>query len=263
MRRTLSILLVFSLSVWPLVAQIRQLPSTDPPPQPLIHYEASNGFVITVINHGDHRDVIGTDRYGESVTMHISMSTSTDPRVETRIGDALLRSQHLNDGTIDWIELQTPDRTLRHNVLAEQLTWAQQEAAGVVSDVPPELRTDTRVYQELAAYGHSLASEGFWQDYDFAGNEFKANFEVMPAGCWWSCTGCALALAGVGLSLAGLIVACGATWGGGCWLTFIGMQMGKAAVALACTGCISCLSLKPKSKADDDSDGSVGRPINF
>jgi hypothetical protein len=262
MRRVLSILLVLSLSVWPLVAQIRQLPSTDPPPQPLINYEASNGFVITVIVHDDHRDVVGADRYGESVTMHIKAPTSSDLRVETWIGDATLRSQHLNDGTIDWIELQTPDRTLRHNVLAEQLTWAEQETAGIVSDVPPELRTDTRVYQELAAYGHGLASEGFWQDYDFAGNEFKAQFDVMPAGCWWSCTGCVLSLAGVGISLATLIAACGATWGAGCWLTLIGMQAGKAAVVLGCTNCFQCVAT-PTTKEDDDGNGVQGRPINF
>jgi hypothetical protein len=272
MRKILSIVLVFSLSVWPLMAQVLPTPVFEPaidpvddppPPQSLFNYEASNGFVITVIDHDDHRDVIGTDRYAESVTMHIAMSLSTNPRIETRIGDATVRSQHLSDSTVEWIEFETPDIVLRHNVLAEQLAWAKQEATGIVSDVPLELRTDTRVYQELAVYGRSLASDGFWLDYVFAGNEFEANFEILPAGCGIACAGCIISLVTVGLAMSALIAACGATWGAGCWATFIGFQLGKGAVVLGCTGCISCLSKKPKNKEGDDSDGSVGRPITF
>jgi hypothetical protein len=63
-----------------------------------------------------------------------------------------------------------------------------------------------------------------------------------PAGCFLPCFGCGVALGGYGLSLVGLIAACGATAGAMCIVAFVGLTLGKFGVANACIGCGKCMS---------------------
>jgi len=104
MRRFLSLLLVFTLGIWPLAAQVRRVPGDDPDPGPtaspsIFQYDASNGFSISVAWHGDHLDVIGRSRVAEAVTVHVQVDGET---IEHRYGDATLRTWLDASGQAVW-----------------------------------------------------------------------------------------------------------------------------------------------------------------
>lgn len=65
-----------------------------------------------------------------------------------------------------------------------------------------------------------------------------------PDGCFWDCTLCGATLAAYGLSLTGLVLACGATLGAGCVLAFLGVSFSKVGVAKSCVDCGGCLEKK-------------------
>lgn len=66
--------------------------------------------------------------------------------------------------------------------------------------------------------------------------------EVLAVGCGWDCLECGLALVSYGISIYGLITACGATLGAGCIVALVGSRVALASLVLACDDCLECMA---------------------
>jgi hypothetical protein len=253
-RSAIALVLILSLGLTPLAAQMRLLAEEDPDPGSFTHV-ASNGFRLTVAAHDDHHDLRGVSLSGEAVTLHVTPPRAGQDVLETRMDGALLRSTVRADGTPVWEDLVVAGTAVARPALAEQQRLAPAESGGA--------EWDLAVYEELVAYALTRATPQFWEEFAAAGLEFEAavaaGIVTTTRSCWLPCSGCLIALAGYGFSLAAVLAACGASAGLACILSVVGWEVGKAAVVLACVDCIECV--QELKKADEDESGQASLPV--